>query len=316
MTGKTHTAKQYPNCGLRIADCELQPAPGRIAPFRHPKSEIRNHLSRAFTMIELMVVVGILGLLLAIILPTANRVLQNTKIKSTLATMQVVENAIARFESDRPLGTTAYGNFPPPSFSTNVFTIPTRETFTDTNTNGVWDWAPVPEAITNDDGNGMYDRVYIRLVVAGLSKAPGFTPIIGRNPGGTPDAEGPEPYFTKDFLSIESLYFFISQFSPQGKAILSKLPASMVMNKDICGGVSCPDVLIYDSNKNDTMDPATDSRVDLFEIYDSWDRPLHYMVRPTPNGFEWELRSAGPDGKFDVMFTPEDQSDDVVLKGQ
>lgn len=317
-------------------------------------------LAPAFTMIELMVVVGILGLLLAIILPTANRILANTKIKSTLATMQIIENAIERYENDRPFGklicdpayststnfryTHHFDSLPPDDFAL------LSEDFQDTPPASVLDndrWDP-GELIENGagvprdmNGNKRFDVACLSRDIAGVSSDvinPNIlawmrNPLLANpDPDIDPQPNNPNPVasdnarvFDSDYRPIEALYLYISIFSPQGKAILDKLPSSVIGNKDQCSGAPCPDILIIGKDNTGKADLVNGKRLDLFEIYDSWGRAMRYAVKPpvvdriqcrAEVPASWELRSAGPDGKFAAMFTPEDASDDVVLRGQ
>ncbi|MGB9626018.1 MAG: type II secretion system protein [Phycisphaerae bacterium] len=71
---------------------------------------------RAFTLIELMVVIGIIGLLLAILLPSLSAARTQAKVHATKATLAVLEAGIESFRMDTSLSG-AY----PPSVSTTAY---------------------------------------------------------------------------------------------------------------------------------------------------------------------------------------------------
>jgi hypothetical protein len=127
-----------------------------------------------------------------------------------------------------------------------------------------------------------------------------------------PRAIGKDPYpisNTDDYASIECFVLFLEEFSPQARAVLANLPDQVKSNQDVdrSGGALTTDGIVYDDGR----------RRDLYEIVDGWGKPLRYYAGAT-NGlikYRWELRSAGPDGRFSDPGTPEDAGDDVVVTG-
>ena len=285
-------------------------------------------------MIELVVVIAILAVLIGIAVPAVTAALENQRRNSTMATLKTLEAAIAEFARAKPLGRDRdyFGSLPPdywvwePSPST-------YEAYTDSNSNGRWDPG---EAIQNDqthnddEGYGWYNHRRLASDFPNISANDGVQRRIGGawQPCEPDVAEG-------DYRSIESLYFYISQLSPTGAQILSRLSNKIVTNKDLCNGQPCPDKVILGKLPNDNADEANGKHIDLFEVRDAWDTPLRYLVRRRGGDqnprFEWEIRSAGPDGVFgnpdparqppnafpyEAMFTDQDESDDVFLRGE
>jgi type II secretion system protein I len=82
------------NCGLRIANCELRKAD------LNPKPAIRNPQSKAFTLLEVMVAVAILGMVLVSLIGLKNRSMQDVMLAdhittaTLLATRKMNENLV------------------------------------------------------------------------------------------------------------------------------------------------------------------------------------------------------------------------------
>jgi general secretion pathway protein G len=71
---------------------------------KHPASQ--SHLRRAFTLIELLLVLVILAVLAAVVVPKFTGRTDDAKIKATKAELAILEGALDRFEIDN-------GRFPP-----------------------------------------------------------------------------------------------------------------------------------------------------------------------------------------------------------
>jgi len=67
------------------------------------------HRRRAFSLVEIMVVVGIIALLATILIPAISSARRSAKVASTQATLTVLEQGIATFRADQVVG----GSLPP-----------------------------------------------------------------------------------------------------------------------------------------------------------------------------------------------------------
>jgi type II secretory pathway pseudopilin PulG len=279
-------------------------------------------------MIELLVVIGIIALLLAIAVPTANRVVDSQRRNNTMANMQVIENAIAAYRRctrSSPPSWFSIADLDPPYPNGETWDRSTQ----DSNQNKRWDFG---EPFDHDDGDKQFEPVNIRKL-PGVSGKQSFHPVV-RLPNFDHDVyTAAQLANTKDHKRTEAMYLWMTLLCPESKQILSGLPSKMITNEDDCGGVRCSDYLVFDSNGNGSNDQpynqaGKDQTVDLFELRDEWGEPLHYVTpdlgdpdvtdRRAQQIIGWELRSYGPNGRPDGNTgTPEDQNgDDVVLRGQ
>jgi len=243
----------------------------------------------AFTLAELVIVVLILGILATLVTTAASGIITSSRCRATMTTMTVIEHAISQFAENRPLSggwyERKYDRFPPDGYTYGDPTGYPGPEEPDIATGQPWDWDDPP--ITDLNGNEIFDGAHLNKDIAGAL-------VIE-----------PENY---DNMNIEGLYLYLSHLSPRSRTALEKLPAGQVVNQDA-------DVLVLDTDGTPGLS-AGDKRIDLFEIVDSWGRPFRYAIRPVwIGGFRWELRSAGPDGYFAPMWTPEGDTDDVVLTG-
>jgi prepilin-type N-terminal cleavage/methylation domain-containing protein len=99
---KTNTKK------LRIANCELQNNFEAKAPplFSIQNSKFKIQNCPAFTLIELLAVISIIGVLAAFTIPVVSSVKKQQYIKHTQAELELLKTAIGRYQA-------AYGFYPP-----------------------------------------------------------------------------------------------------------------------------------------------------------------------------------------------------------
>jgi len=277
----------------------------------NPKPTGRSPWASAFTLVELIVAMSILVLLVAITVPVASSLIKGAKVKNTLVTLQVLQSAIAEYAHERPMQgdsskvceacSTActptifadddchkyaglFGPYPPSPISPFDLEHTVPECV-------VSDPAVLPAnlALTSDKFNLLL-KIYLRAA----------------------RPANPAPPYPDVYASVEALVLFLRTLSPGAEAILKKLPDGRLTNQD-------GDVVQIPHGQP----PVQVELVDLFEVVDAWGHPIRYAVLailPPPGvvgepRWEWELRSAGPDEIFSAMFTPEDQSDDVILRG-
>jgi len=259
---------------------------------------------RAFTLVEVMVVVGILVILMVIAIPVATGLLDSQRGRQTLATMDTLRVAIEQFADEAPirgegkLGTgtvhpyeVVFGRYP----ASPTSAVLPAEGWPSTNRYPVTEEA-APET-----------REKFDLLVRAFTKYSGG---LHPSPGDSPE---------HDDNTIECLVLFLNTFSPQASQTLQHIQASVMTNEDRDLAYRIEDIAApeaYDADEHEA--------VDLFEVRDGWKRPMRYAVlSPQLNTqgqtvlpARWELRSAGADGQFaELPFTPEEESDDVVLRG-
>gem|GEM_PF-1363684 len=298
-----------------------------------------------FTLIEMMVVVGILALLIAIIAPVTASLLERNKRSQTLATMKVLEQGITAFSNARPLARSGYVRLRPTG-------QPAPNDWRAERLSDVF--GTLPPTPTGRILDPRLDPIDLRVVLPAWSSSDVWTGettgetavkfgfLLGTVKNGPwehlrrdPTKPGswawvaPDP--GRDAASIECLVFCLNELCAESRLIVNQLPAASKANED--KDIAFENTINWNAHLPDVSYGAggvivpekTEKMVDLTEIIDAWKRPLRYSVKE-PVGWDpiadkyayqasWELRSAGPDGVFAGPFSSEDVSDDVILKG-
>jgi len=306
----------------------------------------------AFTLVEMMVVIGILAVLVSLVMSTASSLLANSRATQTKATMHIIEAAIEQFIRDGALNTVAgrqmrqnvwdstridpysrmFNQYPPSptaAFAPDPAALATFTKYLVPPNPTPPNPAPPYPAITAENTETIAKFIRLLNVMNGLdvSLTPPSTPWIMRNNNVpaqqiTAAAQG----YTENYPSIECLIFALRQFSPSARDIIDRLPSSILTNLD--KDFAYHDTMPVVSGGLDGSYQNGEEQATLFEVLDAWKQPLRYAIREPirdPNATDpgappiaplrWELRSAGQNGEFSPPFTEESQSDDVIVQG-
>ncbi|MCH8852712.1 MAG: prepilin-type N-terminal cleavage/methylation domain-containing protein [Planctomycetes bacterium] len=106
-------------CGLRIAKCAGACGLRDVSCFeiRNPKSETRNRLS-AFSLVEMLVVIGIIVIILSVVLLVGQGVINNARVKNNRVMLEQLNTAISAYSQNNPFASInavkkRYGPYPP-----------------------------------------------------------------------------------------------------------------------------------------------------------------------------------------------------------
>ena len=102
-------AKRAGACGLRDVSC---------FEIRNPKSEIRNPRWRAFSLVEMLVVIGIIVIILSVVLLVGQGVINDDRVKDTRVMLEQLNTAISVYSQNYPFPKMndvkkRYGPYPP-----------------------------------------------------------------------------------------------------------------------------------------------------------------------------------------------------------
>ncbi|MFP4055728.1 MAG: type II secretion system protein [Candidatus Brocadiia bacterium] len=101
---------------------------------------------RAFTLVELLVVIGVISVLLLLLFPVYSSIRSSQKVKRTEAAVGALTSAAAAYESD-------YGLYPPAAFAPAGPNRGNRSLVALLDARGKPGWPYVPTAFLDDDGN-------------------------------------------------------------------------------------------------------------------------------------------------------------------
>ena len=230
----------------------LRPTQRSAAP--DPQSKIQNPKSKiAFTLVELLVVITIIGLLIAVIAMVASHVLYAQKVNLTKTIMKNIAMALDQFAAEDPLrgvydkrNAATFGAYPPYMLAGGGKTM---------QSNGV----PAivePYAQYSQSGTSyvLQDRLH-----RDLNSRQGSVNDWARvnNPPGDPNEINDD---------IRALYIYLKLYSPAG---LSQVPQTAIKPIPAAGKVD----MVYPKGGADP-----NSAVDVFGIYDAWGVPFDYFL--------------------------------------
>jgi len=254
----------------------------------------------AFTLVELLVVMAIIGVLFAAVLTGRNAVMGSARTKDTKATLQIVQDALEEFKREQTASPTIirakhgtvryekrYGKYPPDELE--VFTpvgLPNSAPPGGSLAVG----SPKPEMVPKPPGDG-------------------YPPMDFDS--------SEEPEF--EHRDLVAMVLAIDEFGDTSKAILDKIPD----NRRTSGPVDAEGkpLRFLDRDDNGTWDAEVDGDIRL--IVDGWGVPLTYFAQRdfvegaeaatvSPNAPEWNegstemirlnhgqpiILSYGPDGR-------------------
>lgn len=206
-----------------------------------PASDSASHTHRrAFTLVELIVVMAILAILLTLAVAVSTRVIESNREKLTFSHFHIIEAALDAFAHENPLSAwrsnaryeANYGPYPPTA--NLVF-------------------------LAADDGIA---NVHLRERLLGRrgSSETSLEPfLLNWRPG---EAQPEIQEVDHELDSSKALYFFLTNFSPAARALINSLPDDQLTNADNAAVVFAPG------------DPRN---IQLLEIRDPWGKPILYI---------------------------------------
>lgn len=209
----------------------------------------------AFTLVELLVVMGIIGVLIGILVTVTRSVLSSGKGRVTAATLAIVQQAVDQFERDKPAITASwlipgalryrerYGGFPPDEL----------EVFTDKGLDGKTGRTIAPS---------------LAVIVPAPSASRYASSLSYKVSGLGVDEQAME------HRDLAAMLLAIQLYSPAATEILSKIPARH-WSEGVVDTLGTP-AQFLDRNDNGKWDPG-DAQIRY--ILDDWGVPLAYYAQ-------------------------------------
>ena len=207
----------------------------------------------AFTLVELLVVIVVIGVLAGVILTISSRVLAGQKVNTTKNTMRLVGLAIDQFTAEDPLkpvynsrNNRTFGPYPPyqlagggqSGFEANSVAQALE---------------PFHPLLGNAVPASLEVRLYLDLSGTSASSPANWVNVAYGNAND----------------DIRSLYAYLAVYSP---GVLEQIPESAIKRLD---DRSDPEFINPTGQGTDSGDPGA---IDVFGFYDAWDVPLDYLL--------------------------------------
>ena len=209
----------------------------------------------AFTLVELLVVIVVIGVLAGVILTISSRVLGQQKVNTTKNTMRLVGLAIDQFTAEDPLkpvynsrNNRTFGPYPP-------YQLKGGQSAFEAN-NVAQALEPFHPLLGNAVPASLEVRLARDLSGIGVPNAPTISHWVNVQDENAND-------------DIRSLYAYLAAYSP---GVLEQIPESVIKRLT---DRSDPEFINPTGQGTDSGDPGA---IDVFGFYDAWDVPLDYLL--------------------------------------
>lgn len=244
----------------------------------------RCRTGRGFTLISMLITVGIVSALVTLLVVTGQRVIEGSRKQGTKAILSTLRAALEVYKNNTTVTNQTmigrYGVFPPEPMATdNIVNGVEIRNFNINDIDELLIHQTLSELAEQNEAIG------IEANINGYRQSHFAEPDIAWQDYGLEGNNLNELYLAR--ASIEVLYVALSQV-PECREIIQTLPEGNVVNID-GNAVDLTD----DGNTN-----QNDQYVSLFEVTDAWNVPLRYRNRG--KGVFPLITSAGPDHIFDT----------------
>ncbi len=271
--------------------------------------QTKNKTIRAFTLVEMLTTVAIIGILLAVLIPALSRVGQSARVVRQRAQFQTLEIALETFRNDT-------GDYPPSAWNTDRYGFYSAS-------------QRLAEAIVGRDGFGFHPRSEFHFIGEGYDDAgeqvPLYAPAVNLadNPDNVAARKG--PYLELESARAVNLALYALDYSAFIGDLPSYVLADSFQSTRLTDGrrIGMP-ILYYRANRQRTDHSSVNLSGSTYDVRDaiglsndglasvgnpppplSWNQDWFYDRTRNPNftnrpyrAESFILHSAGPDGIF------------------